>query len=86
MTFLDFKNLLLDSNIKLFDAEFRIVHYRFNELNKNMLQNGGAFNKYKPNELIERIKQTKPTLLEPFINGLLTNNNNKIFWIINMIK
>jgi len=86
MTFLDFKNLLLDSNIKLFDAEFRIVHFRFNEFKKNMEQRGGTFNKYKLNGLIESIKEKKPQLLDPFINGLLTNNINKIFWIINMIN
>ncbi len=31
MDFLDFKNCLINHNILLFDAQYRIAHYRFNK-------------------------------------------------------
>ena len=40
ITFLNFKKHLTDNNILLFDSQYRIAHFRYNNLNKNELRIG----------------------------------------------
>lgn len=84
INFLSFKNLLNKYNVLLFDAELRIAHFKYNEYIKSMPQLGGA-TLIKNKSLLIRIYQKKSCLLSHFINSLLSNNLNKINYIINSL-
>jgi hypothetical protein len=72
-----FKKYLSKYNIVMFDASYRIAHFRYN----NIIQKGGG----KNNNLIRKIKNKGTNLLRIFIESLLENNPNKINWILTNI-
>ncbi len=72
--FLTFKKLLNNKNILLFDGQYRIAHFRFNNLLKNINQTGGT-DKLINNCLFERL-----------INSLLENNNQTATYIVSLIN
>jgi hypothetical protein len=76
MDLLVFKKYLNENNIYLFDAQYRIILYRYNNyINLNLLQ---------PN-LLYSINKKKNILLYHFIMALLTNNITKINYIVSLI-
>lgn len=82
ITFLNFKKYLMDNNILLFDSQYRIAHFRYNNLINNLNDNinnllGGAINK---NNIITKLNNIT---LYHFINSLLNKNTERINWIIN---
>jgi len=87
LDFLTFKKLLNDNQILLFDGQYRIIHFRFNELFKNLHQSqiGGGIINEKPLTLIDKIKIKSNGLLEHFIDSLLEKNIIKTNYIINSI-
>ena len=75
--FLTFKKYLSDNNIFLFDSQYRIVHHRFNNLNKLIQINEQKGGNIKLKNFHQKYN------LKHFINALLTKNINRINWIIN---
>lgn len=67
-----FKKYLSKYNINMFDANYRVAHYRYN----NIIQKGGD------KKLIRKIKNKSTNLLRIFIESLLENNPDKINWIL----
>ena len=72
-----FKKYLTKYDILLFDANYRIAHFRYNKL----IQNGGSKNK----NLLRKIKNHNRIMLRIFIESLLENNNQKIEYIVSQI-
>ena len=83
--FTSFKNILNKNNILLFDTQYRIAHFRYNELIKNFVQIGGSKNT-EPKQLINKINNYNPLLLSHFVDSLVSNNKNKINYIIEQIN
>jgi hypothetical protein len=71
------KNHLNKNNIFLLDIQYRIVHYRLNNINLLSEQLGGGINKKK------NIFYFQDNLLKHLINAVLNKNINKISWIFN---
>jgi hypothetical protein len=85
--FITFKKLLNNKNILLFDGQYRIIHFRFNNLLANIQQIGGSnlINPYdnKLNYLTDKLINNY--LFDKLINSLLENNNQTTNYIINLI-
>jgi len=73
--FITFKKYLIKHNILLFDADYRIAHYRFN----NMIQTGGS------KKILHKITTQDDILLKYFIDSLLTNDNSEIKFIKSIV-
>jgi hypothetical protein len=69
--FITFKQILNDKNILLFDGQYRIAHFRFNSLLKNMDQNGGGY-------IAANINSANPTLNTSSNPNPNPNPNNKL--------
>ncbi len=87
--FIDFKKLLNNKNILLFDGQYRIAHFRFNNLLKQLEQNGGN-NETNKSILIDNTDKLKDklinnNLLERLINSLLENNTITTNYIVDLI-
>lgn len=77
MKFVEFKKYLNNRNILLFDSEYRISYYRFNNMKNNQV--GGGSNKI--NKIFDYFSDIR---LKHFINSLLTNNINKTNYILSL--
>ena len=75
--FIDFKNFLNKYNIMLFDGDCRIAHYHYLQLNNSFNQTGGS--------LANKIKNNGQNLLRIFVYSLVTNNVNRINYILEKI-
>jgi hypothetical protein len=73
----EFIQFLKNNSIHLFDAQYRIAHFRFKNLN---FQNGGGIG----ND-INVLKKLNKCYLTHFIDALIYNNQNRINWILNNI-
>ena len=86
MKYSDFKKILNSNNINIYDAQSRIVHWKINNLlnnnNQNNNQNGGNID--IQDFIINKFKNKK-NLFNIFINSLITNDTNRINYIINII-
>jgi len=80
MDFIAFKNMLNQNNIHLFDAEYRIVYHRLNNMKSYLIHNGGSLNN---NFEIDKIHKLNQATLSQLVNSLLTKNIEKTNWIIN---
>jgi len=83
--FLTFKNILNKNNIRLFDTQLRITHFRYNQYIKSMPQIGGS-NSNSHDILLIKINQKNNCLLSHFIDSLVSNNLIKTNYIIDSIK
>ncbi len=88
--FIDFKKLLNNKNILLFDGQYRIAHFRFNNLLKQLEQNGGNDGNNSQSILIDNTDKLKDklinnNLLERLINSLLENNTITTNYIVDLI-
>ena len=80
LDFVNFKKYLSKNNINLFDSQYRIAYYRYNNLGKMLkLQIGGNIKNFN------LIKQLNNVLLNHFIDSLLNKNIERINHIINNI-
>lgn len=81
--FVTFKKILNKNNILLFDCHQRIAHFRYNQIvkTKYLHQKGGG-NLKNSKILLKKIRDKKYNLLNNFVNSLLSNNLNKINYII----
>ena len=70
-----FKKYLIKYNIKLFDANYRIAHFRYN----NLIQSGGSSN------LLKKVNRRSYGMLYNFIIALLDNDTTKLNWILTNI-
>jgi hypothetical protein len=92
--FITFKQILNAKNILLFDAHYRIAHFRLNSLLKNMEQNGGSNNTtntnshHNPNNKLNYFSEKiiNNHLFDKLISSLLENNVKQISYIINLIN
>ena len=75
VTFTTFKKYLIKHNVLLFDADYRIAHFRFN----NMIQTGGS------KKILHKITIQNDILLKYFIDSLLTNDNSELKFINSII-
>lgn len=75
VNFVTFKKYLIKHNILLFDADYRIAHFRFN----NMIQTGGS------KKVLHKITMQNDLLLKYFIDSLLTNDNSELKFIKSII-
>ena len=89
MNYIDFKKILNKSNIYLYDADTRIIHWEFENLlklnnnnNNNNNQTGGSINNYKI--IIDKLK--KKNLFNNLIYSINDDNTNRINYIMNLIK
>ena len=78
--FLDFKNILKKNNILLFDSQYRIAHYRYNQLSYN------SFALDKQDNILNKINLFNPLLLSHFIDSLISNNKQKTKYIIDLME
>lgn len=83
--FVTFKNILNKNNIRLFDTQLRIAHFRYNQYIKSMPQIGG-YNSNNRDILLIKINQKNNCLLYHFIDSLVSNNLIKTNYIIDSIK
>ena len=76
MDYLKLKKYLKKNDINLFDSEYRIVHFRLNNI-ENIFKNqtGG-------NHIIKKVKRINKILLSEFVNSLLNRDINKINGIV----
>ena len=76
MDYLKFKKYLKKNDINLFDSEYRIVHFRLNNI-ENIFKNqtGGS-------RIIKKVKRINKILLSEFVNSLLNRDINKINGIV----
>jgi len=82
--YIDFKNFLNESNIKLFDGECRIAHYNYLQLIKMLGQIGGSD---KSSEMLaNKIKNSGENLFKIFVNSLAKNNLERINYILQKIN
>jgi hypothetical protein len=79
--FITFKNYLNNNDIFLFDSQYRIAHFRYNQYINNMIQKGGT-NLIQSNNILNKINNKKSSLLYHFINSLITNNFIKTNYIV----
>ena len=75
VTFTTFKKYLIKHNVLLFDADYRIAHFRFN----NIIQTGGS------KKILHKITIQNDILLKYFIESLLTNDNSELKFINSII-
>jgi hypothetical protein len=75
VNFITFKKYLIKHNILLFDADYRIAHFRFN----NMIQTGGS------RKVLHKITSHDEILLKYFIDSLLTNDNSELKFIKSIV-
>jgi hypothetical protein len=82
ITFMDFKKLLNNKNIYLFDGEYRIAHYQLNKLiNKsNNNQTGGSI--IDTTNILDKVNKLNSVRLLHFVNAIIANNKEKINWIL----
>lgn len=80
--FVTFKNYLNKNNIYLFDSQYRIIHYRINNLNKLLEQTGGTNTNIKTNKPAKLLKKINNISLNNFIFALLDKNIQKMTWIL----
>ena len=82
--FIEFKKILNENNIQLFDAQYRIAHHRFNHLNhiNRNDQKGGSNVNLNNREIISNIIKNRPASLLSLINSLLNKNTIRINYII----
>lgn len=78
--FVSFKNYLNKNNIYLFDSQYRIIHYRINNINKLLGQTGGS--NYKTNNTKQILKNMSSASLNHFVFALLDRNIQKMSWIL----
>ena len=78
--YITFKNILNENNIQLFDAQYRIAHYRYNKYIQKIPQQGGSSENNNQN-LLSKIVNNKSNLLNHFVDSLLSNNINKTDYI-----
>ena len=77
MDFVTFKNKLYKKKINLYDTEYRIAYFRYNNLN-NFKQSGGSI----VNNNVNLIDKFDNNVLFHLIDSLLNNNKMKTQWII----
>jgi hypothetical protein len=82
--YINFKNFLNESNIKLFDGECRIAHYNYLQLIKMLGQIGGADDSSEM--LANKIKNNGENLFKIFVNSLAKNNLERINYILQKIN
>lgn len=75
MNYLKLKKYLKKNKINLFDSEYRIIHFRLNNI-ENILNNQTGGN------IIKKVKKINKILLSEFINSLLNRDINKINGIV----
>jgi hypothetical protein len=84
--FLKFKKILNKNNIFLFDAQYRIVYFRYNKIIDNIQKGGSLTIKKKSYDILNEIKLKNPILLSHFINSLIFRDDKKINYIIDKLK
>jgi hypothetical protein len=84
INFVTFKNILNKNNIYLFDCHYRIAHFRYNQYINNIAQTGG--NNIEPTLFLSKINKKKASLLNHFIDSLITNNTIKTNFIFTNIS
>ena len=88
LEFTKFKKLLNKHNILLFDGDYRIAHYKYDQIVKSMGQSGGSNNlssNYDPEFLIHKINNRGENLLRIFVYSLVENNLNKTNFILESV-
>ncbi len=86
--FTKFKNLLNKHNILLFDGDYRIAHYKYDQILKSIGQTGGSNNLSNNNDpefLINKINNRGENLLRIFVYSLVENNLNKTNYILESV-
>lgn len=76
MDIVEWRNLLQKKEVILFDHDYRISLFRFNQLPKKMV---GGGKKNKDNNIIKKLSNNHTRIL---IEGLLGLNYEKVNWII----
>ena len=83
ITFMDFKKLLNNKNIYLFDGQYRIAHSRLNELinkSNNNNQLGGSI--IDTSNILDKVNKLNSIRLFHFVNAIIDANKEKIDWIL----
>lgn len=83
--FLTFKNILNNNNVFLFDAQYRIAHFRYNQLVNNLPQIGGS-DSIKPEQILTKLTTIKDCMLCHFVDSLVANNIAKTNYIISQLN
>ena len=81
--FVNFKNILLENNINLFDHDLRISYHRLNNFTVNKNQKGGSINSNNK-DITQKIKSMTQIHLLHLVNSLLVKNNEKTNWIFEL--
>ena len=76
MDIVEWKEILQQKDVILFDHDYRISLFRFNRLPKKMI---GGGKKKNNNNMIKKLCNNYTRIL---VEGLLTSNYEKIDWII----
>jgi hypothetical protein len=83
INFLKFKNYLIKKDIILFDSQYRIAHFRLNNLHILLNNMTGGGNNTNLN-ILSKIKNLSPSQLNLFVTSLLNKNLNKLSYILNL--
>jgi len=84
INFITFKNILNKNNIYLFDSHYRIAHFRYNQYINNITQTGGTY--IESTLFLSKINKKKASLLNHFIDSLITNNIIKTNFILTNVS
>ena len=79
MKFIQFKNIISSKGVMLFDADYRIAHYTFINLNTILKEQTGGSVSHKKIDLIN----LNNVQTDIFVRSLLTSNYNRIKYMIN---
>lgn len=79
--FVKFKKHLNNNNIYLFDSQYRIIHYRLNNINKLIGQVGGSNNTQL--NILNIINNMNNITLNQLMISVLDKNIDKTSWMIN---
>jgi hypothetical protein len=82
INFIDFKNLLKNYDVQLFDSQFRIAHFRFNNFMSNYQNGGGATN---TQSFFNKLCSRNNCLVSRFIDSLIYNDKSSINYILSII-
>ena len=82
--FIEFKKILNENNILLFDSEYRIAHYRFN--NMILKQSGGNDHENIINndriKLLDMLSKYYPSTLNFLVNSLIKKDTISLKYIV----
>ena len=73
MNLSEYKMILKNNNIILFDPEYRISFHRLNQILLNTEQTGGFDTIYLQESKINNFKNIKPNILKRLVKSLISN-------------